>query len=253
MRYYATASTPRVRDAMRADLLGQIITPAAGNRLEPWVEWIADNGIYSNAYPGDRGYLSWLASHADYRSRCRFAVAPDVVADHSATLERSWPMLRPIRRTVGRVALCAQNGATPDDLPWDHIDAVFLAGIVECASCGYVPPVAELDAIRKAGCRCPSGHLMTEWKVGDVASAIAGEAKRRGKWVHMGRVNSAERITRAIEMGCDSADGTYLKHGPDINLVRLLGWLYPDDFRFMRAEQAPRRPRPIQDDLWSAA
>lgn len=133
MRYYATASTERVRDAMRADLLGQIITPAAGNRLEPWVEWIADNGIYSNAYPGDSGYLSWLVAHADYRSRCRFAVAPDVVADHDATLARSWPMLRPIRGTVGRVALCAQNGATPDDLPWDHIDAVFLAGIVECA------------------------------------------------------------------------------------------------------------------------
>jgi hypothetical protein len=222
---------------MRADLLGQIITPAVGNRLEPWVEWIADNGIYSNAYPGDRGYLGWLASHIDYRARCRFAVAPDVVADHNATLERSWPMLRPIRRVVGRVALCAQNGATPDDMPWDYIDAVFLAGIVECAPCGYVPAVASLPQQTCPRCR----RRLAEWKVGEVAAAISSEAKRRGKWVHMGRVNSRERMDRARQMGVDSADGTYVAYGPDINLVRLLGWLYPDDFRFMRAESAQHR------------
>lgn len=249
MRYYATGSTERVRDAMRADYLGQIITPAAGNRLEPWVEWIADNGIYSNAYPGDAAYITWLASHADYRARCRFAVAPDVVADHHATLERGWPLFRPIRRTVGRVAMCAQNGATPDDMPWDYIDAVFLAGIVECVPCGYVPRLDELPATR-----CPAGHQLGEWKVGDMAAAIAGEAKRRGVWVHMGRVNSADRIARAVEMGCDSADGTYLAFGPDINLIRLLGWLYPDDFRFMRAEQSRRAVNGHAPTLdWSAA
>jgi hypothetical protein len=236
VRYYATASTERVRDAMRAGYLGQIITPAAGNRLEPWVEWIADNGIYSNAYPGDTGYLSWLRSHADYRSRCRFAVAPDVVADHPATWERSLPMLAPIRRVVGRVAMCAQNGATPDDMPWDGIDAVFLAGIVECAPCGYVPALTDLPASR-----CPAGHALAEWKVGAAAAAITAEAKRRGKWVHMGRVNSDDRMTRAREMGCDSADGTYLAFGPDVNRPVLLGWLYPDDFRFMRPER-PKRP-----------
>jgi hypothetical protein len=239
VRYYATASTERVRDAMRASYLGQIITPAAGNRLEPSVEWVADNGIYSNAYPGDGPYITWLASHADYRSRCRFAVAPDVVADHTATWERGWPMFAPIRRVVGRVAMCAQNGATPDDMPWDHIDAVFLAGIVECAPCGYVPALSDLPATR-----CPTGHTLAEWKVGDMAAAVATEAKRRGKWVHMGRVNSEDRLTRAREMGCDSADGTYLAFGPDVNLPILLGWLYPDDFRFMRPSRPVRRTEP---------
>lgn len=247
MLYYATASTDRVRDAIRAGLLAQIITPAAGNRLEPWAEWIADNGIYSNAYPGDAGYLKWLGSHAEYRSRCRFAVAPDVVADHTATLERSWPMLRPIRRTVGRVALCAQNGATPEDMPWDHIDAVFLAGIVECVPCGYVPELAELPQTRCPRC---AGQLV-EWKVGDMAAAITTEAKRRGKWVHMGRVNSKHRMGRARAMGVDSADGTYLAYGPDINLIRLLGWLYPDDFRWMRADHRPApAPRPVSGTLF---
>lgn len=244
MRYFATASTERVRDAMRCDYLGQIITPAAGNRHEPWVEWIADNAIYSNAYPGDGPYLTWLASHADYRARCRFAVAPDVVADHTATWERGWPMFAPIRRVVGRVAMCAQNGATPEDMPWDHIDAVFLAGIVECGPCGYVPALSELPAPGGPAARCPAGHILTEWKVGTMAAAVTAEAKRRGKWVHMGRVNSEDRLTRAREMGCDSADGTYLAFGPDVNLPILLGWLYPDDFRFMRPERPPRRAAP---------
>lgn len=223
---------------MRAGYLGQIITPAAGNRLdEQYVEWIADNGIYSNAYPGDAAYISWLDSHSDMRFRCRFAVAPDVVADHKGTLERSWPMLRPIRRAVGRVALCAQNGATPDDLPWDYIDAVFLAGIVECVPCGYVPAVTELPITTCPLCR----RGLVEWKVSDMAAQITAEARRRGKWVHMGRVNTDTRIRRAREMGCDSGDGTFLAFGPDVNLPILLNWLHPDDFRFMRPSRRESR------------
>lgn len=240
MIYYATASTDRIRDAMRADLLGQIITPAAGNRLEPWVDWIADNGIYSNAYPGNTGYLRWLTTHADYRSRCRFAVAPDVVADHPGTLERSWPLLRPIRQIVGRVAICAQNGATPDDLPWDYLDAIFLAGIVECVPCAWAPDVTTLPQTHCRHC----GEQLVEWKVSDMAAAITAEAKARGKWVHMGRVNSAARLARAIEMGVDSADGTYLAYGPDINLIRLLGWLQPTDWRWVRADR-PAAGKPV--------
>lgn len=204
---------------MRCGLLDQITTPASQNLLEPGADVAADNAIYSGRYPGNRPYLRWLSTLPD-PGRIRFAVAPDVVADHNATLERSWPMLRRIREVGLPVALCAQNGATPDDLPWDYIDAVFLAGIVECVPCGYVPDVADmpLDA-------CMAGHPMTEWKTGAVAAAIATEAKARGKWVHMGRVNTRSRVLAAKAMGCDSADGTFLAYGPDVNLPRLLSWL----------------------------
>ena len=51
------------------------------------------------------------------------------------------------------------------------------------------------------------------------------EAKRRGKHVHMGRVNSLTRLRYADHIGCDSADGTYLVFGPDVNLPKLLDWL----------------------------
>lgn len=204
---------------MRGGLLDQITTPASQNLLEPGTTWCADNGIFSNAYPGDGQYLRWLGGLPD-PARCRFAVAPDVVADHDATLARSWPMLRRIREAGLPVALCAQNGATPEDMPWDYIDVVFLAGIVECPTCDFVPNIADLPMDL-----CPVGHPLAEWKTSAVAAAITAEAKARGLWVHMGRVNTRGRMLTAKAMGCDSADGTFLAYGPDQNLPRLLGWL----------------------------
>lgn len=194
MRYFATASTQRVRDAMRAGLLGQIVTPAAGNRLEPDVEWIGDNSVFGGRYPGDGAYLDWLRSftHAGYW--CRFVVAPDVVCDHQATYERSAPMLGPIRMLGYSVGYVAQNGATIGNLPWGEFDALFLGGD-------------------------------TAWKLGREARALADEARRRGTWLHMGRVNSRQRMTYAAVIGCDSVDGTYLAYGPDTNLPKLLAWL----------------------------
>ena len=110
MRYFATASGPRVRDAMRAGLLGQIVTPAAGNRLLLGVAWCADNAVFANRYPGDDIYLAWLDSRSWAAHRCAFAVAPDVVGDAAATLRRSAPMLPRLREAGYPAALAAQNG-----------------------------------------------------------------------------------------------------------------------------------------------
>lgn len=192
MRYYATASGPKVRDAMRAGLLGQIVTPAAGNRVLEGVDWIADNAVFADKYPGDDAYLAWLAG-LPHKDRCGFAVAPDVVGDAGATLARSVPMLARIRAMVP-VAYVAQNGATVDGLPWDLFDVLFIGGD-------------------------------TAWKLGPEARALIVEAKRRGKRTHMGRVNSHGRLQRAADSGCDSADGTYLAFGPDTNLPTLLRWV----------------------------
>jgi hypothetical protein len=190
--YFATASGPKVCDAMRAGLLGQIATPAAGNAILPGVSWCADNAVFADRYPGDSEYLAWLATRP-HRVNCRFAVAPDVVGDAEATYVRSLPMLRRIQGLVP-VAYVGQNGATPDSLPWDQFDALFVGGD-------------------------------TAWKLGAEARALVSEARSRGKWAHMGRVNSAKRLRYAQFIGCDSADGTYLAHGPDANLPKLLQWL----------------------------
>lgn len=192
MRYFANASTEPVRKAMRSDLLGQIVTPKAGNRVVAGVEWIADNSVFGGKYPGDDAYLAWIASRPS-RHWCRFAVAPDVVGDADATLFRSGPMLHRIRALVP-VAYVAQDGATPTSLPWGHFDALFIGG-------------------------------STGWKLGPQAAELAHEARRRGLWVHMGRVNSLKRLRYAQEIGCDSVDGTYIAFGPNINLPRMLRWL----------------------------
>lgn len=194
MRYFATASTERIREAMRAGLLGQIITPAAGNRLEPAVEFIVDNSIFGGSYPGDAAYLAYLAAYSTHADRCRFVVAPDVVCDAAGTLARSVPMLGPIHGIGLPVAYVAQNGATPSNLPWGYFTALFLGGD-------------------------------TDWKLGPAAAALASEAHRRGVSVHMGRVNSLKRLRYAAAIGCDSADGTFLAFGPDKNLGPLLAWL----------------------------
>jgi hypothetical protein len=179
---------------MDAGLLGQIATPAAGNRVEPGRVWCADNGVYGGTYPGDDNYLSWLAARAHLAGWCRFAVAPDVVCDAAGTLARSAPMFDQIRGLGYPVALVAQNGIEHLDVPWDSIDALFIGGD---------------DA----------------WKVSAAAAGLVAEANARGKWTHMGRVNTLARLRVAFTFGCDSVDGTTLARGPDRNLPQLLAWL----------------------------
>lgn len=44
------------------------------------------------------------------------------------------------------------------------------------------------------------------------AELLVRQARNHGKWVHMGRVNSMARMERARSMGCNSADGTFIKY-----------------------------------------
>ena len=69
--------------------------------------------------------------------------------------------------------------------------------------------------------------------------AIAAEAKARGKWIHMGRVNSERRYRYAADIGCDSADGTYLTFGPDQNLPRLMAWIRSGEDQMNLFEETP--------------
>ncbi len=194
MLYFATASGPLVTEAMDRGELGQIITPASGNRLGAGRVWIGDNSVFGDRYPGDDAYHAWAGRFRSEARNCRFVVAPDVVCDAAATIERSTPHLAAIRTMGYPVALVAQNGLEDMTVPWDEFDVLFLGGD-------------------------------TPWKLGAAARALTVEANRRGKWVHMGRVNSRKRLIYAAEIGCSSVDGTYLAFGPDRNLPRLLGWL----------------------------
>lgn len=69
-------------------------------------------------------------------------------------------------------------------MPWDDIVALFIGGT-------------------------------TEWKESSEVGHLCVEAKRRGKWVHAGRVNTKRRATRFMDVGADSMDGSSLSRFPD--------------------------------------
>jgi hypothetical protein len=65
----------------------------------------------------------------------------------------------------------------------------------------------------------------TGWKESAAAADLAREARRRGRWVHMGRVNTRRRLKYAFELGCDSVDGSGTSRFPDEMLSRFDRWM----------------------------
>ncbi len=202
---------------MSAGRLACMTTPSQGNRVPDGAMWAADNGKFGKGWPGAFAWFAWLCKRVETYGpeRCMFATAPDVVADAIATLPESLPWLPAIRSLGIPAAFVAQDGCeAPGLIPWGQFDCLFLGG-------------------------------STEFKTSDTARRLTAHAKGIGLTVHMGRVNSRDRLQLADGWGCDSADGTYLAFGPDKNLPRLLSWL--DEIG---------NPTPMDDDqltLWGAA
>lgn len=197
MFYFANPCSPDVTALMRAGHLGFIDTPGQQNIRPAGVIWCADNGAFSDRFDVDK-WWRFLTKHAADADTCVFAVAPDVVGDAQATLDRSAPWFARIRGLGYPVAFVAQDGLEDLPAPWDDFDCLFIGGT-------------------------------DTFKLGAHARRIAGEAKRRGKWLHMGRVNSERRFVYAAAIGCDSADGTFLTFGPDTNLPKVLTWFRTRD------------------------
>lgn len=197
MLYLGNPCGPEVKDAMRAGLIGFIDTPRQGNKRPEGVPWCADNGCYSDKWDQEK-WWKWLVRHAGDAGTCLFAVAPDVVGDAVATLERSSPWLAPIRDLGYPVAFVAQDGVESTEVPWDAFDVLFVGGT---------------DA----------------FKLGPVAREYAHAAKLRGKRVHVGRVNSRKRFDYArrpypFGLGGDTADGTKLTFNPTEVLPLVVSW-----------------------------
>jgi hypothetical protein len=171
-----------------------------GNRMASgvvpsFIAWAADNGCYSQGDRFDAGeWLAWLASLRAGRATCLFATAPDVVGDATATLARSAPYLPTIRQLGFKAAYVSQDGCTSQMVPWDGIDCLFVGGT-------------------------------DDWKLSEPSYALVAEAKRRGLWAHMGRVNSLMRLRACRVSSLDSADGTFIRFGPDRRLPEVFDWL----------------------------
>lgn len=138
------------------------------------IPWAADNDAYlAWNEPRFRRMLDTITGLPG----CLFVTSPDIVGDHPATLRRFWDWQPELAGRDLPIAFVAQDGVTPDTIPWEHCAAVFLGGT-------------------------------DTFKLGPDARAVAHAARARGHWLHMGRVNSYRRMRYAHALGCDSIDGT---------------------------------------------
>jgi hypothetical protein len=171
------------------------MTPNTGNRIETMLKtglpWAADNAAFSGFDPEKfRSFLDRIAG----KSRCLFVVVPDVVADAKATLDRFWAWHRYMFGMGLPLAFVGQDGAESGSIPWHCFECWFVGG-------------------------------STKWKLSQESIDLMREAKQRGKWVHVGRVNSLSRMTWAYDHGADSVDGTSMSKWGDKYIHRFCRWL----------------------------
>lgn len=181
--------------------LGWMVTPDMGNRLPDHGYFAIDCGMYGLVQRGipekfDMArYERFIEKkQAEAGDRLLFVVTPDMPFSADGTIEAYERYGQRTKATGARTAFVTQDGMQSEDIPWRDVDAIFVGG-------------------------------STEWKLGQESVALMSEAHRRGKWVHVGRVNSGKKFRAAVSAGADSADGTFLKYGLDYNWRRLKGWL----------------------------
>lgn len=169
--------------------VGRLVGPRHYHRIAETAEfmpWAADNDAYSGFDPDK--YMLMLDKIQGVPG-CLFVTAPDVVGDALKTDERFY-VWEPALRVRGLpIAYVGQDGATVKTVPWADMSALFIGG-------------------------------STQWKLSADAHALVEEAQRRGKWVHMGRVNTWRRLKYAKSIGVDSIDGTQFSMFTDTYLPR---------------------------------
>lgn len=193
------ARVPRLRAAGYP--LGWIMSPAGWRRPDRRaVPYAIDNGRFRPLGKLPAGALTLPAfwrlceKAAAQPSPPLFAVLPDqpYAADATRALADRYAAQLSAAWPF-RWALAVQDGMTPADLDRWPIGAVFVAG-------------------------------STAWKWRTVA-AWAREAKARGLYVHVARVNTIHRIRHCIDVDADSADGTGVFRGNRRQLAGVLDGL----------------------------
>lgn len=195
----STRSVGRLADRWPNNL-GHLVTPNNRNSIDSLLatglRWAVDNGAFSGFDPES---FRRLLRRVRGRPRLLWVVCPDVVADCDATLARFDEWQEEVSQ-AGPVAFVGQDGCEGRELPWDRFDCLFIGG-------------------------------STEWKLSNAAWDLGREAKRQGKWLHLGRVNSRRRLRYAWSMNADSTDGSSASMFGDKYIRKYLRW---------QAEMLPR-------------
>lgn len=215
---YLSGCVQKESQGHRRPDFGYMLQPGITNVVDlRWMSWAADNGCFAQGARFDAGdWLEWLASMRRYRETCLFAVAPDVLGEWRATWERSSPYFATIRQLGFHPALVAQNGMPLRMLDLGGYDCLFIGGTDPWRFEAEVEPSLFGDGERIS---------VNFDRLSDSVTRLIEKARRRGLWVHFGRVNSESRLRLVHRACCDSTDGTYTKHGPEQNLPRVYEWL----------------------------
>lgn len=161
-----------LQDQTGVELL-QLRTPLTRYASRNYLHYGVDNGAYSGFQ--ERKYLSLVDECVD-DPYCMWINLPDVPGSARATTALFheycfYPGLNVLNRCY-----TVQDGITPKMIPWQYITAVFIGGT-------------------------------TKFKNGKIARAVARGARKRGKWVHVGRINTPRRIDSWYN-DADSFDGS---------------------------------------------
>lgn len=140
------------------------------------LSWGMDNDAFSDGGFKPDKFMDRLYQLRDVPG-CLFVCLPDAVGDAATTITKFFEWSAWVKYLGYPVALVGQDGLEDLTIPWSMFDAFFIGG-------------------------------STQWKLSKTAASIVAEAKKLGKWVHMGRVNSVPRIRYAQRIGCDSVDGS---------------------------------------------
>ncbi len=159
--------------------VGFLTTPRAKHSVETvlvaGVPYAMDNDCFVRF--NRRAYEPFLERFQGVQPAPLWVTAPDVFGNAAATLEQ-FEQWEPVLHGRGYpVALVAQDGLDRLTVPWERIEALFLGA-------------------------------SNAWRFGDAAVSLMVEARRRGKWLHIGRVNSLDRMEWCARMGADSIDGS---------------------------------------------
>jgi hypothetical protein len=214
--------------------LGYLLNPGGGvsvrQAAESGLPWGLDNGAFGKTDPlRFFAAIGRLKREPALAANLLFVVPPDTPFHARPTLYQFWEWLgvlaNPDETSDLPLALVGQDGM--EDCDWDY----FL-GYSDCFFIGGT----------------------TAWKLSPEAAALAAEAKRRGLWVHMGRVNSVKRLAYAMSIGCDSIDGTGLTKYADEKMPRVKRFLARQGaterrYKEIVAEATAGPPRPALDVL----
>ena len=150
------------------------------SRLDAGVPICLDNQAYTDSFEEDE-WLKALDKLRKYKDQCLFVVIPDEFGNCEETIKK-FHHYKDMASDFPK-AFVAQDRIMDykNDIPWSEFDCIFIGG-------------NDSHRLGRGG----------GWAV--------KEGKRRDKWVHVGRVNSARRVIRFWQ--ADSWDGTHLNHQP---------------------------------------